>query len=70
MASSLSSTAPAISVEARNAGTDRLHCSRRSFVLIACHDCAGLFAGLGPEYYNNMEAPNNAFGAEDAKAWM
>ena len=24
----------------------------------------------GPEFYNNMEASNNAFGAEDSKAWM
>jgi len=29
-----------------------------------------LFSGLGPEFYNNMNAPNNAFGAEDSKAWL
>ncbi|EKX34996.1 hypothetical protein GUITHDRAFT_118835 [Guillardia theta CCMP2712] len=25
---------------------------------------------MGPEFYNNMEAVNNAIGAEDDKAWM
>ena len=30
----------------------------------------GVFLGLGPEFFNNMDSPNNAFGAEDSKAWM
>ena len=24
---------------------------------------------MGPEFFNNMDSPNNAFGAEDSKAW-
>merc|ERR1711966_563590 len=30
----------------------------------------GMKLGVGPEFYNNMDSPNNAFGAEDSKAWM
>mmetsp|Transcript_45621 Transcript_45621/g.73562 ORF Transcript_45621/g.73562 Transcript_45621/m.73562 type:complete len:92 (+) Transcript_45621:34-309(+) len=25
--------------------------------------------GMGPEFCNNMDSPNNVFGAEDSKAW-
>jgi len=28
-----------------------------------------VYIGMGPEFFNNMDSPNNAFGAEDSKAW-